>query len=147
MLLDIWTFLWILVCLTILISILESIYRRIKERQLRQQEIDFQCQIQAQQYHVYTLQPLSNPSQITSTPTFNTVLTQQQQEYIHEQQELKAANDLPPKYEDVVRSPYTGVPIEMIPPSSSLSQQPPQPSQPTQSSNNSDSVHTQQTRY
>lgn len=61
-----------------------------------------------------------------------------------------AANDLPPKYEDVVKSPYTGVPIEMIPPSSSLSQQPPPPpplpSQPPHSSNNSDSAHTQQTQ-
>lgn len=47
------------------------------------------CSLEAQQYHVYTLQPLSNPSQITSTSTLNPTLTQQQQEYIHEQQELK----------------------------------------------------------
>lgn len=46
--------------------------------------------LEAQQYHVYTLQPLSNPAQISSTG-LNTTLTQQQQEYIHEQQELKGS--------------------------------------------------------
>lgn len=46
---------------------------------------------EAQQYHVYTLQPLSNPSHVSSSAAtaYNTTLTQQQQEYIHEQQELK----------------------------------------------------------
>lgn len=104
----------------------ESVYRRIKERQVRQQEIELQRQIrtyiqkqilfmswhiwltiinlwwiypyltflfrfttEAQQYHVYTLQPLSNPLQNSSTTTISSVLSQQQQEYIHEQQELK----------------------------------------------------------
>lgn len=75
------------------------------------------------------------------------MLSQQQQEYIHEQQELKgtpgnglniiiandhsiwnsfcaASNDLPPKYEDVVKTiPYTGIPMGFVLPSSS---QPPQ---------------------
>lgn len=41
---------------------------------------------EAQQYHVYTLQPLANPMQ-RNTP--GSILTQQQQQYIHEQQELK----------------------------------------------------------
>lgn len=53
-----------------------------------------------------------------------------------------AANDLPPKYEDVVKSPYTGVPIELIRPSSS--QQPPPPHLSVGSTlNNGDSAHTQ----
>lgn len=41
---------------------------------------------EAQQYHVYTLQPLSNPLQ--QNP-ISAILSQQQQQYIHEQQELK----------------------------------------------------------
>lgn len=44
--------------------------------------------IEAQQYHVYTLQPLSN-----STSALGSPLSQQQQEYIHEQQELKGKAD------------------------------------------------------
>ncbi|XP_055296374.1 uncharacterized protein LOC129565455 [Sitodiplosis mosellana] len=118
MMYDVWTLLWLLVCLTILISILESIYRRIKERQLRQQEVDLQRQIQAQQYHVYTVQPLANPLQRNSL-TPSSVLSQQQQEFIHQQQELKAANDLPPKYEDVVGDLSYRIPIEYTMPSSS----------------------------
>lgn len=49
----------------------------------------FSLMTEAQQYHVYTLQPLSNPLQNGSSATISTVLSQQQQEYIHEQQELK----------------------------------------------------------
>lgn len=99
----------------------ESIYRRIKERQLREQELeiqrqnrtfrnchsekfpkilwhvakfdylysDYECFLnstEAQQYHVYTLQPLTNPMQ--SSP-ISSILSQQQQQYIHQQQELK----------------------------------------------------------
>lgn len=46
---------------------------------------------EAQQYHVYTLQPLANPLQRNSL-TASSVLSQQQQEYIHQQQELKGMN-------------------------------------------------------
>lgn len=44
--------------------------------------------VEAQQYHVYTLQPLANPLNRHSL-TASSILSQQQQEYIHQQQELK----------------------------------------------------------
>lgn len=104
--------------------------------------------LEAQQYHVYTLQPLSNPLQRNSL-TASSVLSQQQQEYIHQQQELKginfgkiceckiktisfyvlAANDLPPKYEDVVGDSSYTIPIGYAMPSSSANR--PYDAQPT----------------
>lgn len=44
---------------------------------------------EAQQYHVFTLQPLSNGLQMTSNLSSGANLTSQQQQYIHQQQELK----------------------------------------------------------
>ncbi|XP_031619353.1 uncharacterized protein LOC116338327 [Contarinia nasturtii] len=117
-----WTLLWLLVCLTILVLIVESIYRRMKERKLAQQENDIQRQIRDQQldrqYHIYTLQPLANPMH---TNPVTSVLSQQQQQYIRQQQELKAFNDLPPKYEDVVKDPNSyRIPIGFVNSSSDM---------------------------
>lgn len=44
---------------------------------------------EAQQYHVYTLQPVSGSAPTNVSTRGDSLLTAQQQQYIHQQQELK----------------------------------------------------------